>query len=93
MDRDKVLDNARGLGARGLHAGFNELGGFRKFILRGNVVDLAVGIIIGAAFTAVVTSLVSGIFMPLIGLFGIHNFADLTYPASNGNVFRVGACD
>ena len=41
---------------------------FRAFILRGNVVDLAVGIIIGAAFTAIVTSLVKDVFNPVIGL-------------------------
>jgi large conductance mechanosensitive channel len=41
---------------------------FRAFIMRGNVVDLAVGIIIGVAFTAVVTSLVKDIFTPIIGL-------------------------
>ena len=41
---------------------------FKAFILRGNVVDLAVGIIIGAAFTSIVSSLVKDIFTPLIGL-------------------------
>ncbi len=41
---------------------------FRAFILRGNVVDLAVGIIIGAAFTSIVNSLVKDIFTPVIGL-------------------------
>ena len=41
---------------------------FRAFIMRGNVVDLAVGIIIGAAFTTIVNSLVKDIFNPLIGL-------------------------
>ncbi len=41
---------------------------FRSFILRGNVVDLAVGIIIGAAFTGIVNSLVKDIFTPLLGL-------------------------
>src|SRR6516162_182152 len=41
---------------------------FRAFIMRGNVVDLAVGIIIGVAFTAVVNSLVKDIFTPLIGM-------------------------
>lgn len=41
---------------------------FRDFIMRGNVLDLAVGIIIGAAFTAVVTTLVNNIIMPPIGL-------------------------
>ncbi|HEU5033443.1 MAG TPA: MscL family protein [Mycobacteriales bacterium] len=43
------------------------LGGFRKFILRGNVVDLATGVVIGAAFTAVVNSLVKDFLTPLIG--------------------------
>jgi large conductance mechanosensitive channel len=41
---------------------------FKSFILRGNVVDLAVGIIIGAAFTSIVSSLVRDIFTPIIGL-------------------------
>ncbi len=44
------------------------LGEFRAFVMRGNVVDLAVGIIIGAAFTGIVSSLVKDIFTPLIGL-------------------------
>lgn len=44
------------------------MGEFRTFILRGSVVDLAVGIIIGAAFTGVVNSLVKDVFNPLIGL-------------------------
>lgn len=62
---------------------------FRKFILRGNVIDLAVGIIIGAAFTAVVNSLVADIILPPIGqLLGGVSFSDLfialdgqTYPS------------
>ena len=41
---------------------------FRAFIMRGNVVDLAVGIIIGAAFTGVVSSLVKDLFNPILGL-------------------------
>ena len=41
---------------------------FRAFIMRGNVVDLAIGIIIGAAFTSVVNSLVRDVFTPLLGL-------------------------
>lgn len=41
---------------------------FKKFVLRGNVIDLAVGIVIGAAFTKIVDSLVGDIFMPMIGL-------------------------
>lgn len=40
---------------------------FKEFALRGNVIDLAVGVVIGAAFNAIVSSLVADIFMPLIG--------------------------
>ena len=46
------------------------LKGFRDFIMRGNVVDLAVGIVIGAAFTAVVTAFTAGFLKPLIQLIG-----------------------
>lgn len=41
--------------------------GFKEFILRGNVIDLAVAVVIGAAFTAVVNAIVNGIFNPLVG--------------------------
>jgi large conductance mechanosensitive channel len=51
---------------------------FQKFIARGNVIDLAVGVIIGAAFGKIVTSLVEGIIMPPIGLLlGRVDFASL----------------
>jgi len=53
--------------------------GFRKFILRGNVVDLAVGVVIGAAFGAVVNNLVSGVLNPIIGLAGNQNFDKYTW--------------
>jgi large conductance mechanosensitive channel len=54
---------------------FNE---FRDFINRGNVIDLAVAVIIGAAFTGVVTSLVNDIITPILGIFlGGVNFAGL----------------
>lgn len=53
---------------------------FRDFIARGNVIDLAVGIIIGAAFTRIVTSLVEGIIMPPVGLItGKVDFASMFY--------------
>lgn len=55
------------------------MSGFKKFILRGNVVDLAVGVVIGVAFGAVVTSLVSGVINPLIGLLGDQNFDKYTW--------------
>lgn len=48
---------------------------FREFLLRGNVVDLAVAVVIGAAFSAVVNSLVADIITPLLGLLGIPDFS------------------
>jgi large conductance mechanosensitive channel len=51
---------------------------FKKFIMRGNMIDLAVGMIIGAAFNAIVTSLVNDIFMPLLAaIIGKPDFSDL----------------
>jgi large conductance mechanosensitive channel len=47
-----------------------ELGGFKKFLLRGNVVDLAVGIVVGAAFSNVVQAVVKDVLTPLISFFG-----------------------
>ncbi len=60
---------------------------FKKFILRGNVVDLAVGVIIGAAFGKIVTSLVNDIIMPPIGLLlGKVDFTNL-FVSLNGEKF------
>lgn len=54
---------------------------FQKFIMRGNVLDLAVGIIIGAAFTAIVNSLVNDIIMPFVGIFtGGIDFSNILIP-------------
>jgi large conductance mechanosensitive channel len=54
--------------------------GFRAFLLRGNVVDLAVGVVIGVAFGSVVTSFVKDLMTPLIAaLFGSPDFASLTF--------------
>ena len=47
---------------------------FKAFVLRGNVVDLAIGVVIGAAFASVVTAFTTGVISPLIGLFGTSNF-------------------
>lgn len=53
---------------------------FKEFIMRGNVVDMAVGVIMGSAFTKIVTSLVNDMFMPLVGwLFGGVDFNSLKY--------------
>ncbi len=46
------------------------MGGFRDFILRGNVVDLAVGVIIGAAFSGIVDSMTKDVITPIIGMLG-----------------------
>ncbi|HEX2119168.1 MAG TPA: large conductance mechanosensitive channel protein MscL, partial [Acidimicrobiales bacterium] len=62
---------------------------FKAFILRGNVVDLAVGVVIGAAFAAVVTALVEGIFTPLLAIPGETNFGDLSFSIGGGE-FRYG---
>jgi large conductance mechanosensitive channel len=57
---------------------------FKEFALRGNMVDLAIGVIIGAAFGAIVSSLVDDVFMPLIGLIiGGVDFSNLFIVLSN----------
>ena len=64
---------------------------FKAFAVRGNVVDLAVGIVIGAAFGAVVNSFVSDVVMNLIaGIFGEPDFSDLVFGVGDG-VVRYGA--
>ncbi len=64
--------------------GVNE---FKEFISRGNVVDMAVGVIIGGAFGKIVTSLVNDILMPLIGtILGGLNFYDLTIKVNDATI-------
>jgi large conductance mechanosensitive channel len=64
---------------------------FRKFILRGNVVDLAVGVVIGAAFTSVVNSLVTNIITPMISvIYGGRQFSKAAFHF-RGNEFGYGA--
>jgi large conductance mechanosensitive channel len=63
---------------------------FREFIFRGNVVDLAVAVVIGTAFGAVVASLVADIFTPLIAaIVGQPDFSELTFTI-NGSKFSYG---
>ncbi len=58
---------------------------FKTFISRGNVVDMAVGVIIGSAFTKIVNSLVNDVFMPALGVItGGINFSDLKYVITPG---------
>jgi len=64
---------------------------FKQFILRGNVIDLAVAVVIGAAFGAIVTSLVENIITPLIGaLGGQPDFSGLSFELNNSEI-RYGA--
>jgi large conductance mechanosensitive channel len=59
---------------------------FRQFILRGNVVDLAVAVVIGAAFAAVVGSFVSDILTPLLGLVGVPDFRSAAVTVGSAEV-------
>jgi large conductance mechanosensitive channel len=66
------------------------LGEFRSFLLRGNVIDLAVAVVIAVAFAAVVTSLVEDLLTPLIGaIFGEPDFSTLSFTINN-SVFTYG---
>lgn len=57
---------------------------FKKFITRGNVVDMAVGVIVGGAFTSIVTSLNKDILTPLLGIFGGTDFSNLYVVLGSG---------
>jgi len=60
---------------------------FKEFALRGNVIDLAIGVVIGGAFNAIVSSLVADIFMPIIGILtGGLDFSNLGYKFGNANI-------
>lgn len=64
---------------------------FKEFILRGNVIELAVGLVMGAAFTAIVTALVDHIIMPVIaGISGSASVADMAFDF-NGSLIGYGA--
>ena len=65
--------------------------GFKEFILRGNVIDLAVAVIIGAAFTAIVTSLVTNIITPLVAaIVGKPDFSALVFHL-HGGIIKYGS--
>jgi len=67
------------------------MGGFKKFLLRGNLVNLAVAVVIGVAFAALVTALVTDLITPLIAAIGGKpNFDNLTFTV-NHSEFRYGA--
>ena len=62
---------------------------FKTFLLRGNVVDLAVAVVLGAAFGRVVTALVEDLITPILGIFGSTDFSTLHFTI-NDSVFRYG---
>ncbi len=66
------------------------LSDFKKFLMRGNVVDLAVAVVIGTAFTAIVTSIVEGMVTPLVGMIISRDFSEMTFTI-NDSVFSYGA--
>lgn len=79
---------AAGGAARGAGSLLSE---FKAFILRGNVVDLAIAFIIGAAFAAIVDALVKDIIMPILGAFGGKPTFDQYYWTINGSKILVGS--
>ena len=64
--------------------------GFRDFVMRGNVIDLAVALVIGLAFVAVLNSFVTDILTPLLGLVGVPDFSTLTVTVGSAEI-RYGA--
>lgn len=60
------------------------IGEFKEFIMRGNVMDMAVGVIVGGAFTAIVTSLNQDILTPILGIFGGTDFSELKVALGSG---------
>ncbi len=64
---------------------------FKEFALKGNVLDMAVGVIIGGAFGKIVTSLVNDIIMPLIGIFLKQSFSSITIKLLGTNEIHIGS--
>jgi large conductance mechanosensitive channel len=66
------------------------MSGFKKFIMRGNVIDLAVAVVIGAAFTNIINALVKDIITPIIGIFGgLPDFSAWSFTINNSK-FMIG---
>ena len=64
--------------------------GFKDFVMRGNVIDLAVALVLGLAFAAVVTSFVTDILTPLLGLLGVPKFDDVKTTLDSGATINWG---
>jgi large conductance mechanosensitive channel len=70
---------------------YNTATGLKDFILRGNVVDLCVAVVLGAAFTELINAFVSSFITPLLGIIGDSNKANALTFTINGSVFTYGA--
>lgn len=83
---------AANIGLRTEAAWRSDMSGFRKFLMRGNIIDLAVAVVIGVAFNAIVQALVKDMITPLItAIVGSHlNFDNLSFTV-NGSKFTYGA--
>ena len=81
MDKKKLTDNAL------VKKGGSTFKEFKEFISKGNIFDMAVGVIIGGAFGKIVTSLVNDIIMPLVGIIiGGHDFTGLTVQVKDATI-------
>ena len=76
---EKAVENIKGVSKKELGKVKKGLSDFKAFISRGNVVDMAVGVIVGGAFSSIVTSLVNDILTPIVGVFlGGLDFSELS---------------
>jgi large conductance mechanosensitive channel len=86
----QLYDAFKSAAAAGKDSGGKLMSGFKQFLLRGNVVDMAVGIVVGAAFGTVVTSFVKGLLTPLIAaIVRQPDFSALAFEI-NGSKFLIG---
>lgn len=65
---------------------------FRAFVLRGNVVDLAVGVVIGAAFTGIVNAIVAGFINPLVSFVGTGDLQEKAFCVGEAVIEKTGEC-
>ena len=78
MSEKKALDSVKDGMKGGVKKGLGVIGEFKEFISRGNVLDMAVGVVMGTAFTAIVNSLVKDVIMPAVGIItGGIDFSDM----------------
>lgn len=85
MGKEKKEKKAKGEAKeKAKERGKGFLAEFKTFVMRGNVMDMAVGVIVGGAFTAIVTSLNQDILSPILGIFGGMDFSNLTVKLGSG---------